>query len=318
MIILANDGISKIGEQTLIDAKHTVITDNVPQEELEAYINKEKIDVILVRSATTVRKELIDACPSIKIIGRGGVGMDNIDVDYARSKGIHVINTPAASSASVADLAFAHLYSGVRFIHNSNRLMPLEGDTKFKELKKKYAKGKELAGKIIGIVGFGRIGQELAKKALGAGMNVIMHNLSPKKVDITFEFFNGIKVPFSFESISLKELLKQSDFISVHVPAQDKAIIGKAELSLCKDGVALVNTSRGGVIDEDALLEALDTGKVSYAGLDVFNKEPKPSVKLLMHPNLSLTPHIGGATVEAQNRIGLELASQIIDISSKL
>jgi D-3-phosphoglycerate dehydrogenase len=318
MKILANDGISKKGQERLSEAGHTVITENVAQEGLVDYLNEEKIDALLVRSATTARKDLIDSCPNLKIIGRGGVGMDNIDVDYARSKGLHVINTPAASSSSVAELAFAHIYSGVRFLHDSNRMMPLEGDSNFKVLKKKYAKGKELKGKTIGIIGFGRIGQELAKRALGAGMNVVMNNLEPKSVAFDFEFFNGTKVPFSFESTPLEELLKVADFISIHVPSQGKALLGEREFAMMKDGVSLVNTARGGVIDEDALLKALDDGKIAYAALDVFVNEPKPALKVLMHPNISLTPHIGGSTVEAQDRIGLELADQIIDIDKTI
>ena len=174
--ILANDGISNSGIDALKKSGFNIITTNVAQEQLENYINKESISVILVRSATTVRKDLIDNCPGIKIIGRGGVGMDNIDVEYARSKNIHVINTPAASSASVAELVFAHLYGSVRFLHESNRSMPLEGDSNFKKLKKAFAKGVELRGKTIGIIGFGRIGRETAKIALGIGINVIAYD----------------------------------------------------------------------------------------------------------------------------------------------
>ncbi|AWH75435.1 3-phosphoglycerate dehydrogenase [Dokdonia sp. Dokd-P16] len=314
MKVLANDGISQTGVDALTAGGFEVITTNVAQDQLENYINEKQIDVILVRSATTVRKELIDACPSIKIIGRGGVGMDNIDVQYARDKGLHVINTPAASSASVAELVFAHLFNGVRFLFDSNRNMPLEGDTKFKGLKKAYAKGTELRGKTLGVIGFGRIGQETAKIALGVGMKVIFHDPFTEKATVTVPFFDGQSVTFDLTSVSKEEVLKSADFITLHVPAQKDYVIGKAEFDLMKDGAALVNAARGGVIDEVALVAALDSNKLSFAGLDVFENEPTPAVQVLMNPKVSLTPHIGAATGGAQDRIGTELAEQIIKI----
>ena len=312
--ILANDGISKSGCDKLKKAGFNISITTVAQEQLINHINSENIEVLLVRSATTVRKDIIDQCPSIKIIGRGGVGMDNIDVDYAISKGINVINTPAASSASVAELVFAHLYSGVRFLHESNRNMPLEGDSNFKKLKKSYAKGVELRAKTIGIIGFGRIGRETAKIALGVGMNVLAYDRFLKKAEIKLDFGNGKTVDFNIKISSFIDVLKQSDFISLHVPAQKEPIINKKEFKLMKNGVGIINAARGGVIDESELLLALNSGKVSFAGLDTFENEPKPAIKLLMHPNISLTPHIGAATNEAQDRIGLELAEQIIKI----
>jgi len=314
MKVLANDGISQTGVDALEAAGFEVSTTNVAQDQLENYINENEITVILVRSATTVRQELIDACPSIKVIGRGGVGMDNIDVQYARDKGLHVINTPAASSASVAELVFAHLYNGVRFLYDSNRNMPLDGDTKFKNLKKSYAKGTELRGKTLGVIGFGRIGQETAKIALGVGMKVIYSDPFMDTASVTLPFFDGQSVTFNLSSISKDELLKESDFISLHVPAQKEYVIGKAEFTAMKDGAAIVNAARGGVIDEVALVDALDSGKLSFAGLDVFENEPTPAVKVLMNPKVSLTPHIGAATGGAQDRIGTELAEQIISI----
>ena len=312
--ILANDGISNSGVEALKKSGFNIITTNVAQEQLESYINKENISVILVRSATTVRKELIDKCPSLKIIGRGGVGMDNIDVDYARSKNIHVINTPAASSGSVAELVFAHLYSGVRFLHESNRSMPLEGDSNFKKLKKSYAKGVELRGKTIGIIGFGRIGRETAKIALGVGMNVLAYDKFLESADIKLEFMENKSIDFNIKISKFEDLLQKSDFISLHVPAQKDYVIDKNELSKMKDGVGIINAARGGVINEVELVSALESGKVSFAGLDTFENEPKPEIQLLMNSKLSLTPHIGAATNEAQDRIGLELAEQISNL----
>ncbi|NOY48124.1 MAG: 3-phosphoglycerate dehydrogenase [Chlorobi bacterium] len=314
MKVLANDGISQSGVTALQEAGFEVNTTTVAQEQLVDYINENNIDVILVRSATKIRKNLIDACPSLKIIGRGGVGMDNIDVEYAREKGINVINTPAASSHSVAELVFAHLYGLARYLHNSNRDMPLEGDSKFKDLKKAYAKGTELKGKTIGIFGFGRIGQATAKVAIGAGMNVIAYDPFIEAAELTLDFFDGQKLSFKINTISKESVLKQSDFITLHVPAQKEYVIGKAEFNMMKDGVILVNAARGGVIDEVALIESISNGKVARAALDVFEKEPNPEIQLLMHPSLSLTPHTGAATNEAQDRIGSELATQIISI----
>ena len=310
--ILANDGISQAGIDALTAKGFEVITVKVAQEDLINIINTENYEVLLVRSATTVRKDLIDACPHLKIVGRGGVGMDNIDVDYAREKGINVINTPAASSASVAELVFAHLFGMVRFLFDSNRQMPMTGDADFKNLKKSYANGKELAGKTLGIIGFGRIGQEVAKRAIGLGMKVIAHDKFIEEVNITLDFFNGDKKSFTIETESLKEVLSNSDFITLHIPKiGDKAVIGAEEIGMMKTGAGIVNTARGGVIDETALMFALDKEKLAYAGLDVFENEPTPSIHICMHNAISLTPHIGAATLEAQNRIGTEFADQI-------
>ena len=314
MKILANDGVSQAGIDILNVAGFEVTTTNVAQEQVANYINENSITVLLVRSATTARKELIDACPGLKVIGRGGVGMDNIDVKYAREKGLSVINTPAASSASVAELVFAHLYGGVRFLHDSNRNMPLEGESNFKGLKKAYAKGVELRGKTIGIIGFGRIGQEVAKIALGVGMQVLAADKFIDKVSVPVTLFNGASVSVEISTLPMNEVLKKSDFLSLHVPAQKKYVLGKKEFAMMKDGAVVVNAARGGVLDEVALVDALDSNKLAFAALDTFENEPKPEVKLLMHPKISLTPHIGAATLEAQDRIGEELANQIISL----
>lgn len=314
MKILANDGISKSGIAHLENAGFEVITTKVAQEQVANYINTHQVAVLLVRSATKVRKDIIDACPSLKIIGRGGVGMDNIDVDYAISKDIQVINTPASSSNSVAELVFAHLFSGVRFLHDSNRNMPLEGDSNFDGLKKAYANGIELRGKTIGIIGFGRIGQAVAKMALGLGMKVIASDSFVGKAQIRVEFYNDQFIDLEIATEPVEELLKHSDFITLHVPSQDGYLISKKEFDVMRDGVGIINCSRGGIINEVDLVEALDSKKVAFAGLDVFQDEPTPAVQILMHPQISLTPHIGAATVEAQDRIGTELAEQIITL----
>jgi D-3-phosphoglycerate dehydrogenase len=309
--LLANDGIDPIGKAILEKAGITVDTQTVPQEQLADAL--QNYDALTVRSATKVRKELIDACPNLKLIGRGGVGMDNIDVDYARNKGIAVVNTPAASSLSVAELVFAHLFTGVRFLQDANRAMPSKGASQFNDLKKAYAKGIELRRKTIGIIGFGRIGKETAKIALGLGMDVLAYDFSPIPETLPLVFSGGISVNLPVKGVPLETLIAESDFISLHVPFSDKPILGAAEFTKMKNGAALVNCSRGGTIDETALLDALNSGKLAFAGLDVFDNEPTPRQDLLSHPKISLSPHIGASTNEAQERIGTELAQLIID-----
>ena len=297
--ILANDGISDSGKEALEKEGFEVSTTKVAQNQLIDYINKHAVDVLLVRSATQVRKDIIDGCPLLKLIGRGGVGMDNIDVDYAQSKNLHVINTPASSANSVAELVFAHLFTGVRFLHDANRNMPLEGDTQFNELKKNYTNGTELRGKTIGI-------------AIGLGMNVLAYDPKVKEAIVTLDFFNGQTIPFTIKTVEKERLLMESDFITLNnSPAQGGYVLDTPEFNLMKEGVGVINLARGGALNEVALIEALEHGKVAFAGLDVFENEPNPAIQVLMHPQISLTPHIGASTNEAQNRIGFELASQI-------
>ena len=313
MNILANDGIANSGKILLEQAGHKVVTETVAQENLVDAINNENYEVVLVRSATTVRKEVMDACPNLKMIGRGGVGMDNIDVEYGRSKGLHVFNTPAASSQSVAELVMTQLFSLVRMTYDANKEMPVNGTTSFKVLKKKYGKGVELRGKTLGIIGFGRIGQSVAQYAIGCGMHVIAHDPFVANADIKLSL-QGQSVTVSIATVGMEELISSADFISLHVhkQADGSAVIGNSELAKMKDGVYLVNLSRGGVIDETELLYALDNGKVAGCALDVFENEPTPNDALLKHSKITTTPHVGAATLEAQDRIGEELANFII------
>lgn len=311
--ILANDGIDDVGKQLLENAGFTVVTDKVAQENLITEINEKGYVALTVRSATKVKKDIIDACPNLKVIARGGVGMDNIDVDYAKSKNINVINTPAASSNSVAELVFAHLFNAVRFLYDSNRQMPVSGSEKFDDLKKKYAKGVELRGKTMGIVGFGRIGQNVAKIALGLGMKVIAFDPFVNEANIEVEILDK-KIAVPITTVGLDKTIQTADFITFHVPGGK--FISRHEIASMKNGVILINTARGGVINEDDLLEALNSGKISHACLDVFENEPRPSVSVLNHTKISLTPHIGAATNEAQERIGVELAEKLIAVLS--
>jgi D-3-phosphoglycerate dehydrogenase len=313
MKILANDGISAIGKKLLEEAGFIVVTEKVNQEDLIAAINQENYEIVLVRSATTVRKEVVDACPGLKLIGRGGVGMDNIDVAYAREKGLTVINTPASSSQSVAELVMGQLFSISRFLQDSYKNIET-GD--FNTLKKNYAKGVELRGKTLGIIGFGRIGQSLASYALGVGMDVLAVDQNSYTATIPVKIGNSQEITIPIQTITdLNSILGKCDYISIHVPKQadGSAVIGSSEFALMKDGVRLANAARGGVFDEDALIDALNSGKVAACGLDVYENEPTPNKVLLSHPRIACTPHIGAATVEAQDRIGSELAELIIN-----
>jgi D-3-phosphoglycerate dehydrogenase len=319
MKILANDGIDATGKKALEMMGCTVVTTNVPQADLAAAINNEGYDGLLVRSATTARKDLIDACPNLKFIGRGGVGIDNIDAEYARSKGLTVFNTPASSSQAVAELVMSLMFAAARSIYDSGRNMPQNGITEFAALKKKYSKGIELRGKTLGIVGFGRIGQSLASYALGCGMNVLAFDIisDPHKtiqLDIA-----GTTVDVNVPLVTMDNVLEHSDFISLHVPKQanGEAVIGKKEFEKIKQGAVLINTARGGVIDEEELLVQLNNGHIRAACLDVFVGEPTPNVALLQHPAIITTPHVGASTVEAQERIGLEIAERVHEIMIK-
>lgn len=295
--ILVTDGMDKGAVCTLKDMGHEVIEQFFEPEELKE--QAKNFNVMIVRSATKVRKEIIDEARktgNLKLIIRGGVGLDNIDVSYAESQGIKVRNTPKASSSAVAELALGHMFSLARFIGIANVTMR-EG-----KWNKKQYKGIELSGKTLGLIGFGRIGRELAKKAKALGMKVIYTDiLGPAKDFPEYSF------------VSLDKLLTDSDFISLHVPGnKDKSpVIGKSEFSKMKDGVYLINCARGSVVDEAALLEALNSGKLAGAGIDVYPEEPTENLKLVNHERVSVTPHIGAATKEAQKRIGAEVVSII-------
>lgn len=318
MIVLANDGISEKGIQLLKEADITVLDARVSAEHLSNFINENNVDVLLVRSATQVRKNLIDECPNLKIIGRGGVGMDNIDVDYAIDKGIYIINSPKASRKSVAELVFAHFFSLARFLHESNRLMPLEGETKFNTLKKSFNNATELSGKTLGVIGMGNIGLEVIKIGISLGMSIVAYNRTPKTENVKISFFDGQSLHFEIKSVNLDEVLKKSDFISINISNTEKYFIDNEQIARMKEGVFIANTARGGVLNEVALIDAIERGKVAGAALDVFENEPNPEIEILMNPALSLSPHIGGNTREAQNRVAEELAEQIIKIKDEL
>ena len=309
--ILANDGIDDTGKAMLEAAGFEVVTTHYSAEELPEKLKD--FDAITVRSATQVRQPLIDACPNLKVIGRGGVGMDNIDVAYARQKGLDVYNTPAASSRSVAELVFTHAMTLSRQMHVANRMMPVKGNTDFAKLKKQCSEGNELLGKTIGIIGFGRIGQEVAIIAVGLGMKVRATDPFVKDANLQLTIAGVTDtIDVRIHTENLDALLSNSDIITIHIPKADKPIVNKDNLTQLKKGVILINTARGGVFDEDALLEGLNSGQIGGAGLDVFVGEPTPRADILSHAKISLTPHIGGSTAEAQENVGKELAGLII------
>lgn len=308
--ILANDGIHPDGLLLLEEANYVVDTNKIAQEELPSAIAD--YDVLLVRSATKVNKAVIDGGKKLKIIGRGGVGLDNVDLEYAQSKGIQVFNTPQASSRAVAELAAAHIFTLARMLQRSNHEMLSGGD--FKTLKKEFESGFQIKGKTLGIVGFGRIGQELAKIALGLGMHVRAHDpyVSEAEVGIQIGDHQDLKLSITLSTEPLDRVLRESDIISIHIPGIGKPLLDAPELEKLKNGAIVINTARGGVIDEAALLNALNSGKIGGAGLDVFENEPTPLQALIHHPKVSCSPHIGASTIEAQSYIGMELAEKII------
>lgn len=312
MRILANDGISNDAKNQLEERGFTVITEKVNQEDLITKINEENYEGILVRSATKIRKDIIDACPNIKFVGRGGVGVDNIDVEYAREKGIFIFNTPASSSQSVAELVIGNMFAISRFIGKSSKNIE-NGD--FNKLKKEYGSGVELRGKTLGIIGFGRIGQTLASYAIGIGMNVVAIDIEEKTVGISASTDKYKLSTYVDVKTNINDILPICDYISLHVPKQSNgnSVIGRNEFELMKDGVRIINTSRGGVVNELELIEYLNNGKVAGAALDVFENEPNPMKELLSHPNILSTPHIGAATNEAQDRIGQEIVDIIVE-----
>lgn len=302
MKIIITDGIDKNGEKILREAGFELKIEKLSPEDLLQEITK--YDAIIVRSATKVTKEVIDAGKNLKVIARGGVGLDNIDVEYARSKGIIILNTPGASAISVAELAIAHMFAVARFLNLSNIEMR-EG----KWPKKEYSKGIELTGKTLGIIGLGNIGKEVAKRALGLQMNVLAYDPYVTVTDLNVKL------------VARDELLADSDFISLHLPKVkgEPPMLGEPEFQKVKKGVIIINCARGGVVDEQALLNALNNGTVTAAGIDVFENEPptESQMKLIKHPSVSVTPHIGASTIEAQERVGVEIAQKVVEALSK-
>jgi len=296
MRVLVTDGMSKSAIAQLRENGHEVVEQFYEPDALGAAL--QEFDCVVVRSKTKVRANHIDEAVKgkLKLVIRGGVGVDNIDVAYAESKGVAVRNTPCASSASVAELALGHMFALARYIGISNATM------RAGQWNKKQYEGTEIGGKTLGLIGFGRIAQELSKRAEALGMKVV------------YTCRSGAKAGFEkYSYLSLEDLLKVSDYVSLHIPmpADKKPVLGEAELAMMKPTAFLVNTARGGVVEEAALLKALNEGVIAGAALDVFAEEPTQNLELCNHPKVSVTPHIGGQTAEAQGRIGDEIVSII-------
>lgn len=297
MKILISDGISPYGQEILQKNGIDFHIQHYEHDELLKMIPE--YDGILVRSATKVTKDIIEAGKNLKLIARGGTGIDNIDHEYAGSKGIPVLNTPGANSASVAELVFAHMFALARFIPQANITMRKD------EWNKKAYKGHELAGKTLGIIGFGRIGQIVARMALAFGMKVLVYDQMDIQTDLEVNI------------VAKDVLLRESDFITLHVPKEAQNTIAKAEFERMKPTAFIINTSRGGVVNENDLLEALQSGKIAGAGIDAFLNEPTPNPELVNHPSVSVTPHIGASTKEAQDRVGIQIAEKIVAVLKK-
>lgn len=293
--VLANDGLAANAVKELQAAGAEVVTDHIDQDKLGEAVRD--YDVLIVRSATKVTADISEKAKGskLKLVIRAGVGVDNIDIPAANANGITVKNTPNASSNSVAELAIGHMFALARYIAAANVTM------RNGEWNKKKYQGTEIAGKTLGIIGMGRIGRCLAKKAEALGMTVVYTDLFGKNDSLKYEF------------LSMEDLFKTADVISLHVPYDKKqgSIIGKKEFAMMKDGVFLIDCARGKVVEEAALLEALNSGKVAGAGLDVYEEEPTKNTELVNHANVSVTPHIGAATKEAQTRIGEEVVSTV-------
>ncbi len=297
MKILVTDGMEKTNLEKLQEMNVQLTNQYYPKEELLDEISK--YNVVIVRSKTKIDKDVIDASlkdNNLKLIIRAGVGLDNIDLDYAQENGIMVRNTPNASSGAVAELVLGHIFIMARFLHNSNITM------RKGEWNKKQYQGIEISGKTLGIIGFGRIGKELAKKASALGMKIKFYDLlDQEEYDLKYKYSD------------FNELLETSDFISIHVPLNKEkgALIGKDEIAKMKDQAYLINCARGGVVDEEALINALDSNKLAGAAIDVYMNEPNPNTRLCNHDKVSTTPHIGASTKEAQMKIGEEIRNII-------
>ncbi len=311
--ILINDGMEETGIRAQRDAGFAVDTEKLDAGQLMDGLKN--YQGIIIRSATQVRKELIDAAPSLRFIARGGVGLDNVDVLHAESKGIRVINTPAASSRSVAELALGHMLSLTRGLQDAHR--NLKDPDSFKNLKKKYGNASEVSGKTLLLIGCGRIGRELARMAISLGMEVLVYDPFVDEIVLDLKLA-AHEIRLHLPLAGLEEGLRQADYVSLHAPFSGKALLSDAEFSLMKKTAFLINTSRGENIDERALLNALDSGTIAGAGLDVFQGEPNILPDLLHHPAISVSPHIGASTSEAQGRIAAELVERIVSLHREL
>lgn len=314
MKILANDGISSAGEVLLNNAGHEILNNRISQEHLIHFINENLVDVLLVKNATTINEEIIDSCKSLKIIGKAGINMDNVSANYAIEKGLHVVSTPNSYSRAIAELVFAHFFTLARFLHDSNRMMPLEGDQKFNLLKKSYQNSVELHGKTLGVIGMNFDALEVIKIGISLGMNILAYSDTPKEEKVTLEYFDGQKLVFEIKSVKFEEILTNSDFLCVMSTEKMGYILDSRQFELMKEGIYIVNIIKGAV-NEVSLIDYIENKKIAGAALDSFELEPKPDIQVLMNPSMSLSPNVATITRDAQEKTGKELAEQIIKIS---
>jgi len=311
MKVLALENLSEKAVATLEASNFEVKQVKVAQAQLENYIDDNSIDAVIIGKSNEIQQEIIDNCTSLKLIASYNTETDNIDVQYAEDSGLQVISPSEGSANAIAELVFAHLFGMARFLHQSNREMPLEGDMNFSLLSKNFSLGIELRGKTLGIIGFDTLGKEVAKLALGLGMKVIAtHNQSNDNL-VNISFYNGQSVSIEVETDNFEEIVKQSDFITIHIE-DDVQVLGKDAFDNVKPGVGIINISHAGAVDEIALIEAIKNKKVAFAGLDFYENQPTPEIQLLMNPELSLTPNIATKTIEAKERVSIELAEKII------
>ena len=312
MKILANDGLSNAATAILIEKNIEVITTKVAQEQLIPFINSNDIDVLIVRNATKIRLNLLLECPTLKLIFKGGNKLEKEIELQISAAGKQLLYAEESTANSIAEMVFAHLFSGARMLYDANRLMPLEGDSNFESLQKGFASGQELKGRTLGIIGFNRSGKEVAKYAAALGMRVLVSDTNEENLLIKLDFFSGESISIPLEKADREQLLKNSDYISIHVDEQHDYVISKADYDQMKDGVGIVNCAFGRALNEVDLIAALEEEKVLFAGLDRFEEEPNPAIQVLMHPQISLSPNIARSSIDVQERSDLEFANTLL------
>lgn len=316
MRILANDGLDKEAVQEIKNKGWELFLEKIPEDKISHFCNHNKIDVIIVRSATKLSKKVIEELNHTKYIIRAGIGTDNIDLDSAKAKNIKVLTTPEASVNSVAELTISLIFAALRNIKYAFTQMPLQGSKKFTLLKNELSKGEEAYGKTIGIIGAGKIGKKVAEKTLLLGLHPLFYDPYVYEISLLINFLD-YKVVKVFKTISLAELIKLSDIISIHAnyPRENGPIITKKEIEQMKDGVIIINTARGYCVNENDIIEGLNSGKIKAYCVDVFEGEPTPKAELLAHPNVFATPHIGASTIQAQRKIGKEIVNMLLNLN---
>ena len=312
MKILANDGLSSNATAILVENNFEVITTKVAQEQLIPFINNNNIEVLIIRNATKVRLNLLLDCPALKVICKGGNKFEREVELQISASGKQLIYAEESTSIAIAEMVFAHLFSGARMLYDANRLMPLEGDSNFDSLQKGFASGQELRGKTLGIIGFNKSGKEVAKYATALGMRVLISDSTEENPEVSVDFYSDQSVSVILEDVDRKVLLANSDYISLHIDEQEDYVISKSDFDAMKDGVGIINCAFGRALNEVDLIAALEEEKVLFAGIDRFEEEPTPAIQVLMHPQISLSPNIARSSIDVQDRTDLEFATFLL------